>query len=57
MKDKDDIRYCPQVLIEQFVYKAFSNNTIIHLDIAFRDTEPDESDESEEEINEKPVFD
>ena len=57
MKDKDDIKYYPQVLIEQCGYKVFSNNTIIHPDLIFADYEPDDNDESEEEINEITVFD
>ena len=58
MKDKD-MKYYPQVLIEQYVYKTFSNNTIIHPDLEFTDSEPDSesnnSNESEEEINENTV--
>ena len=54
----DDIVYYPQVLIEQCRYRVFSNNTLIHPDLVFTDTERDESDESEEEvINENTVFD
>ena len=54
MKDnKDDIKYHPQLLLEQRVYKRFINNTIVYLE--FTDTEPDS--ESEEEINENTVFD
>ena len=57
MKDKD-IKYYPRVLIEQCAYKTFSNNTIIHPDLEFTDTEPDDNDESkEDEINENTVFD
>ena len=33
-------------------YKVFSNNKLIHPDLNFTDPEPDENDESEEEINE-----
>ena len=59
MKEKD-IKYYPQVLIEQCACKTFSNNTIIHRDLEFTDFEPDsgsnDSDESEEEINENTVF-
>ena len=57
MKDKD-IRYYPQVLIEQCVYRVFSNNILIHKALVFTDTEPDDIHESEEEeINENTVFD
>ena len=54
-----DIRYYPQVLIEQCGYRPFSNNTIIHPDLIFTDSAPDsesnDSHESEEEINENTV--
>ena len=51
MKDnKDDIKYYPQVLLEQCGYIPFSNNVLIHKDLEFTDAEPDS--ESEEEINE-----
>ena len=53
MKNKD-IRYYPQVLIEQRVYKTFSSNTRIDPDLKFADSEPD-CVESEEEINENSV--
>ena len=33
MKDNDDIKYYPQVLIEQCGYRPFFNNTIIHPDL------------------------
>ena len=56
-KDNNDIVYYPQVLIEQCAYRCFSNNKIIHPDLVFTDTEPDDIDESEEEINENTVFD
>ena len=49
----DEIEYYPQVLLEQCVYKHFSNNTIVHPDLEFTDNEPD----SEEEINENTAFD
>ena len=56
MKDnKDDREYYLQVLLEQRVYKAFSNNLLIHIDLEFTDTEPD--CESELEISENIVFD
>ena len=51
--DNDDVRYYPQVLLEQCVYKAFSNNKLIHPGLVFTDTEPDS--ESEEEVNENTV--
>ena len=61
MKDNDDIRYYPQVLLEQCGYKPFSNNVLFHQDLEFTDTEQDsesrDSDASEEEINENTVFD
>ena len=49
--DNDGIRYYSQVLIEQFGYRFFSNNVSIHPNLIFTDSEPDDSDESEEEIN------
>ena len=59
MKDNDDIRYYPQVLLEQRGYRPFSNNGLFHPDLEFTDTEPgsesNDSDESEEEINEDTV--
>ena len=55
MKDKD-IKYYSQVLIEQCTYKTFSNNTIIHPDLEFTDTEPD-SESEEEEFNEDTMCD
>ena len=55
------IRYYPQVLLEQCGYRFFSNNTLFHPDLQFTNSEPDfesnDSDESEEEINENTVFD
>ena len=55
MKDKD-IKYYPQVLLEECSYKVFSNNRLIHPRLKFPDTDPDsessDSDGSEEEINE-----
>ena len=60
MKDNiDEIEYYAQVLLEQCVYKVFSNNILIHKDLDFTDTEPDSlsNDESEEEINENTIFD
>ena len=61
MNNKDDIVYYPQVLLEQYGYRLFSNNKLIHSDVIFTDTEPDsesnDSDESEEEINQNTVFD
>ena len=60
MKDNiDEIEYYAQVLLEQCVYKVFSNNILIHKDLDFTDTEPDSvsNDESEEEINENTTFD
>ena len=55
----DEIEYYAQVLLEQCVYKVFSNNILIHKDLDFTDTEPDSvsNDESEEEINENTMFD
>ena len=54
MKDNDDIRHYPQVLLEQYGYKPFSNNVLLRPDLEFADTEHDS--ESEEEINENTVF-
>ena len=56
MKDKYDIVYCPQVLLEQCAYRPFSNNLLIHPDLIFTDTEPD-SESEEEEVNENAVLD
>ena len=53
-----DIRYYPQILIEQCVYEVFSNNKLIHQKLVFTDSEPDfepDTDESEEEFNENTV--
>ena len=61
MKDNDDIRYYPQVSLEQCGYILFSNDVLFHPDLEFTDTEPDsesnDSDESEEENNENTLFD
>ena len=60
MKDNiDEIEYYAQVLLEQCVYKVFSNNILIHKDLDFTDTEADSvsNDASEEEINENTMFD
>ena len=55
MKDKD-IKYYPQVLLEQCSYNVFLNKRLIHLRLKFSDTEPNsEPDESEEEFNENTV--
>ena len=56
MKDKDYIRYYPQILIEQCAYRRFSKNVLIHPDLIFTDTEPD-SESEEEEINENTLLD
>ena len=53
MKDKDDVKYYPQILLDQCVYRLFSNNTVIYSDLEYTDTEPD----SEEEFNEDTAFD
>ena len=45
---EDDIRYYSQILLDQCRYKDFSNNKLIHSDLNFTDTEPDDNDESEE---------
>ena len=52
--DNDNIKYYAQVLLEQCVYKIFSNNALIYSDLLFTDTEPHA--ESEEQINESTVF-
>ena len=58
MKDKkEDIRYHPQLLLEQCAYKRFLKNTIFHPDLEFTDSEPDSDSESEEEVNENTVLD
>ena len=53
MNDKD-IKFYPQVLVEQCSYKTFSNNVLIHPDLKFTDSEPDsesnDSDESEDTV-------
>ena len=54
MKDNDNIRYYPQVLLEQCGYRPFSNNVLFHKDLEFTDNEP--HSESEEVINENVVF-
>ena len=54
--DNDDIVYYHQMLLEKRGYKVFSNNRLIHPKLIFSDTEPDVSDESEEEINENTVY-
>ena len=51
--DNDDIVYYPQVLLEECGHRPFSNNKLIHPNLPFSDTEPDESEE--EEINENTV--
>ena len=56
--DNDDIVYYSQILLEQCLYRAFSDNKLIHPKLIFSDTEPDdndESDESQEEFNENTV--
>ena len=56
--NKDDIKYYLQILLEQCISKRFfNNNTIVHPDLEFTDTEPDSDSESEEEINENTAFD
>ena len=54
MKDNDNIRYYPQVLLEQCGYRPFSNNVLFHKDLEFTDNKP--HSESEEVINENAVF-
>ena len=53
MNDKD-IRCYPQVLMEQCSYKTFFNNTIIHPDLEFTNSEPD-SESEDKEFNEDTV--
>ena len=55
--ENDDIVYYPQMLLEQLVYRLFSNNTIIYSDLEFTDNEPDKSEESEETFNEDTACD
>ena len=55
--DNDDIVYYLQVLLEQCRYRLFSNNKLIYPDLVDTDSEPDDNDESDEEINENTVFD
>ena len=45
MKDKDDVKYYPQILLDQCVYRLFSNNTIIYSDLEYTDTELDSEEE------------
>ena len=47
----DDIIYYSQTLFDQCRYKVFSSNKLIHPDLNFTDSEPDDNDESEEEEN------
>ena len=54
--DNGDIVYYPQVLLEQCGYSFFSNNKLIHPDLIFTDSEPDDNGESEEEINENTII-
>ena len=42
--DNDDIRYYPQVLIEQCGYRPFPKNILIDPDLKFTDSEPDYRD-------------
>ena len=57
--DNDDIIYYPQVLVEQCSYRRFSNNVLTDPRLKFTDIEPssesNDSDESEEEVNENTV--
>ena len=56
--DNDDIVCYPHVLLGQCGYRPFPNNKLIHPDLIFTDSEPDDQDESEEEeINENTVLD
>ena len=57
MKDNFDIVYYSQVLIEQCGYRLFSNNKIIHPDLIFTDSDPDDNDEYAEELNEDTLCD
>ena len=41
MKDNDDIRYYPQVLLEQCGYKPFSDKALFQPDLEFTDSEPE----------------
>ena len=55
--ENKNIKYYPQVLIEQCGYKIFSNNKLIHPEFIFTNSEPGDNDESEEEFNENTVCD
>ena len=53
-----DIKYYPQILIEQWGYRPFSNNVLFHPDLIFADTESESEPDSEaEEIDENTVLD
>ena len=55
MEDKD-IKYYPQVLLEDCCYEAFSNNRMTNLHLKHTDKPESESEsESEEEINDDTV--
>ena len=55
MKDKGNVKYYPQIFLEQCVDKICSNNALNYSELEFTDTEPDS--ESGEEINENTLFD
>ena len=47
MKDKDDVKYYSQILLEKCVYRLSSNNTTIDPEVEFSINEPDNEPDSE----------
>ena len=52
MKDKDNVKYYPQILPENCVYRPFFDNVLIDSELAFLDNESYTEPDSELEFNE-----
>ena len=55
MKDKDSVKYYPQILLEKCVYRPFFDNVLIDTELEFSDNESDTEPDYELEFNEDTV--
>ena len=52
IKDKDNVKYYPQMLLEKCLYIPSSDNVLIDSELEFTDNDPDTEHDSEIEFNE-----
>ena len=55
MKDKDSLKYYPQIALEKCVYRPCFDNALIDTKLKFPDNEPDTEADYELEFNEDTV--